>query len=136
VISAEDVRKVKGEAACPAELKKQIEELKTDLEKKIHTVEQSKLFNRTLILMLIAGFVTLIFTVFIKPYFDGRKDIAQAPVAVQPADIQPVAPAVGVADGEKVIALPAHLGFYIFGAGAIAGACVIGAALIIRMRKS
>jgi len=39
-------------------------------------------------------------------------------------------------DKEKVIVLPAHLGFYILGAGAIVGACVLGAAFLIRRKPT
>jgi dCTP deaminase len=135
VITADDVMKIQGEVASPAELKKQIDELKTDFEKKIHAVEQAKLFNRTLILMLVAAFLTLIVTVFIKPYFEGGKAGAQTPAAVQSADKQLPAAAATPGETAKVIALPAHLGFYILGSGAIAGACVIIAGLLVRKMK-
>jgi dCTP deaminase len=127
VITADDISKIQGEVASPAELKQQLDDLKTDLEKKIHAVEQAKLFNRTLILMLAAGFVTLIFTVFIKPYFEPTKE---------PLDRPPAAATAKTEDKEKVIVLPAHLGFYILGAGAIVGACVLGAAFLIRRKPT
>jgi hypothetical protein len=113
-------------------LRKQIEDTKTELEKKIHAVEQTKLFNRGLILMLFTAVVTLFFTSFIKPYFDGSKDSAKPPAAQAPVN-QP--PAVQAPEAEKVIALPAHLGFYILGAGAISGVSVIVAAFIVRIRS-
>ena len=134
VISSGDVSRLKGEVASPAELKKQIEEMKTDFEKKLHVVEQSKLFNRTLILMVCAAVVTLIVTAFIKPYFDVGKEAGKPPASVQPADTQ--APAAQAAGAEKTIALPADLGLYILGAGLITGASVLGAAFIVRNRQN
>lgn len=132
VITSEDVSRLKGEVASPAELKKKIEDTKTELEKKIHTVEQTKMFNRGLILMLITAVVTLLFTSFIKPYFDGSKDALNPPAAQPPVN---QAPAVHAPDAEKIIALPAHLGFYILGAGVISGFSVIAAAFILRLRS-
>lgn len=133
VITSEDVSRLKGEVASPAELKKQIEEMRTEIEKKIHAVEQTKLFNRGLILMLITAVVMLFFTSFLKPYFDGSKDGAK-PQAAQPAINE--LPAGQAADAEKVILLPAHLGFYILGAGVITAASVIVAAFIVRIRSN
>src|SRR5262249_6818522 len=52
-ITADDVMRIQGEVASPAQLKKQIDEWKIDLEKKIHAVEQSKLFNRSLLTFLL-----------------------------------------------------------------------------------
>jgi dCTP deaminase len=92
VITAEDISKIQGEVASPAELKKQIEDLKRELEKttrelqadidkKFHTVEQSRLFNRSLIMLAIGAVVSLSLTVFgwmfVKPVFDrpaGKQD--------------------------------------------------------------
>jgi hypothetical protein len=130
VITSEDVSRLKGEVASPAELKKKIEDTKTELEKKIHAVEQSKLFNRGLIFVLLTAIVTLFFTSFIKPYFDGSKEAEKPPAAQVPVN----QPAKQAHEGEKVIALPAHLGFYILGAGGISGLSVIAAAFVIRSR--
>jgi dCTP deaminase len=131
VITAEDVSRLKGEVASPAELKKQIQEAKAELEKKIHAVEQSKLLNRSLILLLMGAVITLMVT-FVKPYFEGTKVVdSNSPSTQTAASTQP---ATGAVDRERVIALPAHLGLYILGAGGISGACVIVAALITRRR--
>jgi dCTP deaminase len=132
VITSEDVSRLKGDVASPAELKKKIEDIKNELEKKIHAVEQSKLFNRALILMLIAAVVTLFFTSFIKPYFDGSKDSSKPPGVEAPVNDSPV---LQESEAWKVIAVPAHLGFYILGGGAISGFSVIVAAFIIRNRS-
>lgn len=132
VITSDDVSRLKGEVASPAELKRTIDDTKVELEKKIHAVEQSKLFNRGLILLLIGAIVSLYFTSFMKPYFDGSK-VAAKPLAAQASADQSAA--VQAPEVEKVIALPAHLGFYVLGAGAISGVSVIVAAFIIRSRS-
>ena len=131
VITSEDVSRLKGEVASPAELKKQMEEMKTELEKRIHSFEQSKLFNRGLILMLITAVVTLFVTSFVKPYFDGT-NAAKLAAAAQTAGNQGTPAAT---TSQPVITLPAHLGFYILGAGAITGASVLASAFIIRRRQ-
>jgi dCTP deaminase len=124
VISSEDVSKLKGEVASPAELKKQMEDMKTELDKKIHAVEQTKLFNRSIMFAILTAVLMIFFTSFVKPYFDGTK--AAPPATTQPAG----APAPVVAT--PAITLPDHLGFYILGAGGIAGLCSIVAAFIVR----
>ncbi len=88
-ITADDVMKIQGEVASPAQLKKQIDDLKIDLEKKIHAVEQSKLFNRSLLTFLL-GIVAsialaIIGWVFIKPTFDGASDAKNLPPATSPS---------------------------------------------------
>ncbi len=132
VITSEDVSRLKGEVASPAELKRKIEDTKSELEKKIHAVEQSKLVNRGLLLLLIGAAVSLFFMSFVKPYIDGSKvggaQVTQTRTS-QGASAQPSVP-------DKVSTLPAHLGFYILGAGVISGASVIGAALIVRRRQT
>lgn len=73
-ITADDVMRIQGDVASPAQLKKQFDELKGDLEKKIHAVEQSKLFNRSLLTFLLglvgAIAMAIIGWIFIKPTFD------------------------------------------------------------------
>jgi dCTP deaminase len=73
-ITADDVMRIQGDVASPAQLKKQIDELRIDLEKKIHAVEQSKLFNRsvlTFLLGMVASIaLAIIGWVLIKPTFD------------------------------------------------------------------
>ena len=108
VITADDVSTIQGQVASPAELKKQLDDVKIDLEKKFHAAEQTKLFNRALIMSLIGGFLTLIFTVFIKPYFEGSKEGSQPSAAAQAADKPPAGGAVKPEDKDKVIVLPAH----------------------------
>src|ERR1043165_2086392 len=49
-ITADDVSKIQGEVASPAELKKRLDEFKVEVDKKFHAVEQTQLFNRALIM--------------------------------------------------------------------------------------
>ena len=78
VITADDVMRIQGEVASPAELKKQLDQLKSDLEKKIHAVEQSKLFNRSLITFLLGVVASIALAIigwiFIKPNFERPAD--------------------------------------------------------------
>lgn len=85
-ISSNDVSKIQGEVASPAELKKQIDTLRFDIERRVHSVEHGQLLNRTLLLMLLAGVVTLVVTAFIKPYFEPSKHGPEPPNAGQPMD--------------------------------------------------
>jgi dCTP deaminase len=79
VITAEDVSRIQGEVASPAELKKQIEELRNDLRERFHSIEQSRLYNRallTFILTLVGSIivgtvVAIIVWGGIKPAFEG-----------------------------------------------------------------
>ncbi|MBR9801574.1 hypothetical protein GYB59_07695 [bacterium] len=130
IITAKDLGRLKGEVASPGELKKQMEEMKTELEKKIHAVEQTKLFNRSILFAILTALLMLYLTSFIKPYFDETgKSSAQAattPAAATGADPSAVSRA--------FITMPAHLGFYILGGGGLAGLGAIAAAWIIRQR--
>ncbi|MGH7651518.1 MAG: dCTP deaminase domain-containing protein [Gemmatimonadaceae bacterium] len=58
-ITSKDVTKIYGEVASPAELKKQLEELKTDLDKKFHASEQTRLFNRSWIMLIVGILIAL-----------------------------------------------------------------------------
>jgi cytoskeletal protein RodZ len=63
--------------------------LRIDLEKKIHAVEQSKLFNRSLLTFLL-GIVpsialAIIGWVFIKPTFDRASEAKNPPPATSPS---------------------------------------------------
>ncbi|HYV39986.1 MAG TPA: hypothetical protein VE988_30150 [Gemmataceae bacterium] len=73
-ISADDIMKIQGEVASPAELKKEIESLKTELKEEFHITEQSRLYNRGLLTVILSLVVTLIASILgwiiIKPTFD------------------------------------------------------------------
>ena len=91
VITADDVARIHGQVASPAELKKQLDELKVELEKKFHATEQTRLFNRALI-MLFLGIAVTIAVSIIKPYIERgmaekepptQQTPPQAPVSAQ-----------------------------------------------------
>jgi dCTP deaminase len=98
VITADDVSRIAGDVASPAELRKRIDELKadsdkrfyelrTELEKKIHAAEQSKLFNRALILVLIS----LLAGIFLRPYFEAgpsSKNSGSEPSKGNPVEVR------------------------------------------------
>lgn len=132
IISAKDMSRLKGEVASPGELKKQQEDMKTDLEKKIHAVEQTKLFNRSIMFAILTALFMIFFTSFVKPYFDGTaKNVATTAVAQTATPATAVAPSAA----PPVITMPAHLGFYILRGGGLAGLGTIIAALIVRTRQ-
>lgn len=131
IITSEDVDRLQGEVASPAELKQQMDNMKMELDKKIHAVEQSKLFNRSIMAALFTAVLMLFFTSFVKPYFDGPNNAAPPAAAAQRGGNS----APSSSSNSPVITLPAHCGFYILGAGGIVGACAIVAAFIVRRRQ-
>lgn len=88
-ISADDIMKIQGEVASPAELKKQIEDLKNELREKFHITEQSRLYNRGLLTLLLGLVTTVIVAIlgwiFIKPTFDKSSlpKESEPPTAIQ-----------------------------------------------------
>jgi len=96
-ISADDIMKIQGEVASPAQLNKQIEELKTELKEKFHITEQSRLYNRSLltfILGLVASvMVAILGWIFIKPTFDRSSLLKESAPAAQTAPTTRVDPA-------------------------------------------
>ena len=89
VITADDVAKIHGEVASPAVLKKQIDELKQELEKKFHATEQTRLFNRALI-MLLLGIAVSIGGGLFKQYIDVSKDQKQMAPIQKAVEQEPV----------------------------------------------
>ena len=113
-ISADDVMKIQGEVASPAELKKRLDDMKADydtrlyhlktesdkkvyemrldFDKKFHAVEQSQLWNRWLYGLLIGVGVSLFLSIsgwiFIKPIFD-RSEKKNEPAKSLQAASQP-----------------------------------------------
>ena len=75
-ITADDVARIQGDVASPAVLKKQLDELKTELDKKFHAAEQTRLFNRALI-MLLLGIAVTIGVSLVKQYVDVLTDQKQ-----------------------------------------------------------
>jgi len=68
-ITADHVSKLQGDVASPAVLKMQIEQLKVELDKKFLATEQTRLFNRTLI-MLLLGIAITIAVSLLRPYIE------------------------------------------------------------------
>ena len=76
-ITADDVTKIQGEVASPGELKKQLDDLKTDIEKKFHSIELARQWNRWAIGLLMA-FVIAIAAFLARSQFDSggsKKDV-------------------------------------------------------------
>jgi dCTP deaminase len=70
-ITADDVSRIHGDVASPAELKRQLDELKEDVAKKFHTTEQMRLYNRALVTLFL-GIAITIAVAWFKPYMDRR----------------------------------------------------------------
>ena len=67
VITADHVSGIQGDVASPAKLKKQLDNLRSDLDKKFHESEQTRLFNRALVMLLIGIAVTIALSI-VTPY--------------------------------------------------------------------
>lgn len=92
-IKADDMMKIQGDLASPAELKKQIDdlkqqvehqavELKSEIATKFHTVEQSRLINRWLLTVLVTASISVGATLYIRGLFESNKgDAAPTPQA-------------------------------------------------------
>jgi hypothetical protein len=85
--------------ASPAELRKQIEQVKTELKEKFHITGQSRLYNRSLLTFILGVVASVIVAilgwVFIKPAFDRSSQHKESalPGAAQlemtPAKVKP-----------------------------------------------
>jgi len=58
-ITADDVSRIQGDVASPAVLKKQLDELKVELDKRFHATEQTRLGNRSFIMLLLGAALAL-----------------------------------------------------------------------------
>lgn len=76
VITADDVARIQGEVASPAQLKKQLDELKMEMEKKFHVVEQSRLINRWLITVLITAVISVSGALIVRSLFDRSPPVS------------------------------------------------------------
>jgi dCTP deaminase len=162
-ITAEDVKRIAGDVASPAHLKEQFDKLKIDFDKRlheletesekrlhkleteaeqrlhdlesktdkrVHTVETRQVVVQTVLVSVLIGLLMTIGGAVVKYLYERSPE--KPPAAAQTAANQPLA--VPAAGADKAIAPPAHLGFYILGASGIAGASVIVAAFIVRIR--
>ncbi len=80
-ITADDVSKIQGEVASPGELKKQLEDLKNEIEKKFHATERDIIHNNWKIAILTGLIISTIAFAVIRPLFDsgGSKKDANPP---------------------------------------------------------
>lgn len=76
-ISSEDVSRIQGDVASPAMLRKQLDELKVELDKKFHAAEQVRLVNRALIMLFLGAVATIALTL-IRPYLETHTQPAPA----------------------------------------------------------
>jgi dCTP deaminase len=90
VISSSNRNDIDGELASPAELKKQLDELKADMKERFHAAEQNRLFNRHLGIVILSVLGALCVGVLtwtvIKPLFDRQPTPTANPQAVAPGD--------------------------------------------------
>jgi dCTP deaminase len=71
-ISAEDVAKIRGEVASPAELKQQLDALKRELDKRFQASKQSSLFNRSWV-MFFLGILVAVAANYLTSLLGARK---------------------------------------------------------------
>ncbi len=128
IITSKDVDKLKGEVASPAELKKQVDEIKHDYDKRLQSVELSQKILQWLACALI---VLILGTMLRAGWFDRAIELANRSGAAAPAN----PPAAGAPAAPTPAMVPDHLGYYILGAGGIVGLCSIVAAFIVRKRQ-
>lgn len=118
VITSKDVDRVKGDVASPAELKKQIDEIKHEYDKRIQSIDLAQ----KIIHWLTGALCVLILGAMLRAGWLDR-----------------VAELAGRAGGNTATAtpltVPDNLGYYIVGAGLLAGAGAIVAGLVLRGRQ-
>jgi dCTP deaminase len=83
-ITADDVSRIQGEVASPAVLKKQIDDMKSEFDKRIHSVEKSEAILR----WLVGALVLLLVGTMFKLAFDGPRQnpAPNAATEQRPAD--------------------------------------------------
>ena len=86
VITAEDVAKIQGEVASPAELKKRIDDLKTGYDQKILAIEKEQNIVRGLLIAIIVACLG----VYIRSLFESKKSVESPPAAATPTEGGPV----------------------------------------------
>jgi hypothetical protein len=115
------VDKLKGEVASPAELKKQVDEIKHDYDKRLQSVELSQ---KILQWLTCAVIVLIIGTMLRAGWFDRAIELANRSGATALANPS-VSPTPAM--------VPDHLGYYILGAGVIVGLCTLVAAIFVQI---
>jgi dCTP deaminase len=74
-ITADDVMRIVGEVPSPGELKQQIEELRTEHEVKINSIEK----EQRILLWVFGILIALLIGAFVKVLFDGNKEARAGP---------------------------------------------------------
>lgn len=96
VIAAKHMNAIDGDVASPAELKRQIDELKAELKEKFHISEQSRLYNRSLLTVFLGLLISVITGILgwivLKPTFDRSAPASEPPIL-------PASKTVGVPSG-------------------------------------
>jgi dCTP deaminase len=80
VITADDVTRIHGDVASPAELKKRIDEIKADYDKRIHSVEK----EQSVLRWFLGGLVLLFIGSYVRPLLEARKEGNQPPAFPAP----------------------------------------------------
>lgn len=90
-ITADHVAAIQGDVASPAELKKQLDDLKSELDKRFHATEHTRLLNRELLLLVLGlvlgAVVTIVGTVVMT---DSTPSQQEGVIEDVPADSTPV----------------------------------------------
>lgn len=106
MISAEDVARIQGDVASPASLKKQLDDLTQDLDKRFHTLQadidkkwhatEQQHLSKKWVLGILVGASISVLLLLVKLYIDRELAIAptmqQTPAAVAPPAVNPAAP--------------------------------------------
>jgi dCTP deaminase len=71
-ITSEDVAKISGEVASPAQLKQQLEDLKADLDKKFQASQLGRVFTRSWIMFFTGILVTLAANLLTSFFFSHK----------------------------------------------------------------
>lgn len=130
IITSDDVSRLKGEVASPAELKKQIRDVKSDYDKRLQSVEQMQ----KILQWLTGALLFLILAAILRAGWLDRvimltkHTVALPPTTPNQAVVPP--PSLSIP-----AILPSHLGSYVLGAGVISAAGSIIASLINRRQN-
>jgi dCTP deaminase len=130
-ITAEDVKRIAGDVASPAELKKQIDEVKVNYDQRLQSVEQMQ----KIIQWLVGALILMILGNMLKAgWFDRVVELTTRSSGTVQTAQQASTPG-AVTSATPPVLIPDHLGYYILGAGGIVGICSIVAAFIVRKRQ-
>ena len=86
-ITADHVAAIQGDVASPAELKAQLDELRSDLETKFRATEQTRLLNRQLLFIVLALVLALVVTNLTTVMPDSTPSQQEGMSEAMPADV-------------------------------------------------